>query len=82
MVVVQWNASGLIPDILWGGDHKLSLRIERIHSTEKRRFLFVQNYVRTLNKLKYQVYQNFGIKLFHRIQGFADVAGVANVAGA
>jgi len=82
-IVVQWNASGLIRYVLWGGrDHVLSLGIERIYSTAKRGFLLVQHYVRTLDELRYDVRLDSGMKRFARIQGVANVGGVANVAGA
>jgi hypothetical protein len=35
-----------------GGDHVLSLGIERIYSPAKRGFLLVQHYVRTLDELR------------------------------
>jgi len=81
VVVVQWNASGLIRYVLWG-DHILSLGIERIFSPAKRGFLLVQHYVRTLDKLRYDVRLDSGMKRFNRIQGVTNVGGVANVAGA
>ena len=81
-IVVQWNASGLKRYVLWGGDHVLSLGIERIYSTAKRGFLLVQHYVRTLDELRYDVRLDSGMKRFDRIQGVANVGGVANVAGA
>jgi hypothetical protein len=65
-----------------GGDHILSLGIERIFSPAKRGFLLVQHYVRTLDKLRYDVRLDSGMKRFDRIQGVANVGGVANVAGA
>jgi len=65
-----------------GGDHVLSLGIERIYSTAKRGFLLVQHYVRTLDELRYDVRLDSGMKRFDRIQGVANVGGVANVAGA
>ena len=65
-----------------GGDHILSLGIERIFSPAKRGFLLVQHYVRTLDELRYDVRQDSGIKRFDRIQGVAKVGGVPNVAGA
>ena len=75
-IVVQWNASGLIRYVLWGGgDHVLSLGIERIYSTAKRGFLLVQHYVRTLDELRYDVRLDSGMKRFDRIQGVANVAG-------
>jgi len=81
--VVQWNASGLILYVLWGvGDHVLSLVIERIYSTAKMRFLLVQHHVRTLDEVRYDVGLDSGMKRFDRIQGVANVGGVANVAGA
>jgi len=64
------------------GDHVLSRSIERIHSTPKRGFLLVQHYVRTLDELRYDVRLDCGLKRFDRIQGVANVGGVANVAGA
>jgi len=65
-----------------GGDHVLPLGIERIYSTAKRGFLLVQHYVRTLDELRYDVHLDSGMKMFDRIQGVANVGGVANVAGA
>jgi hypothetical protein len=65
-----------------GRDHVLSLGIERIYSTAKRGFLLVQHYVRTLDELRYDVRLDSGMKRFDRIQGVANVGGVANVAGA
>ena len=64
------------------GNHILSLGIERIYSTAKRGFLLVQHYVRTLAELRYDVRLDSGMKRFDRIQGVANVGGVANVAGA
>ena len=64
-----------------GGDHILSLGIERIFSPAKKGFLLVQHYVRTLDKLRYDVLLDSGMKRFHRIQGVANVGRVANVAG-
>ena len=81
MVVVQWNASGLIRYVFWG-DHILSLSIERIFSPPKRGFLLVQHYVHTLDKLRYDVRLDSGMKRFDQIQGDANLGGVANVAGA
>jgi len=63
-------------------DHVLSLCIERILSTAKRGFLFVQHYVRILDELRYDVRLDSGMKRFDRIQGVANVGGVANVARA
>ena len=65
-----------------GGDHILSLGIERIFSSAKRGFLLVQHYVRTLDKLRYDVRLDSGMKRFDRIQGIANVEGIANVTGA
>ena len=65
-----------------GGDHILSLGIERIFSPAKRGFLLVQHYVRTLDKLRYDVRLDTSMKRFDRIQGVANVEGIANVAGA
>jgi len=65
-----------------GGDHVLSLGIERIDSTAKRGFLLVQHYVRTLDELRYDVRLESGMKRLDRIQGVANVGGLANVAGA
>jgi len=72
-IVVQWNASGLICYVLWegGGDHVLSLGIERIYSTAKRGFLLVQHYVRTLDELTDDVRLASGMNRFDRIQGVA-----------
>jgi len=67
---------------LVGWDHILSLGIERIFSPAKRGFLLVQHYVRTLDKLRYDVRLDSGIARFDRIQGVANVGGVANVVGA
>jgi len=64
-----------------GGDHVLSLGIERIYSTGKRGFLLVQHYVRTLDELRYDVRLDSGMKRFDQIQRVANVGGVANVAG-
>jgi len=66
---------------VWG-DHILSLAIERIFSPAKRGFLLVQYYVRTLDKLRYNVRLDSNMKRFDRIQGVANVGGVANIAGA
>jgi len=63
-----------------GGDHILSLGIERIFSPAKRGFLLVQHYVCTLDKLRYDVHLDSGMKRFDRIQVIANVGGVANVA--
>ena len=65
-----------------GGDHVLSLSIERIYSTAKRGFLLVQHYVRTPDELRYDVRLDSGMKRFDRIQGVDNVGGVANVTGA
>jgi len=65
-----------------GGDHVLSLGIERIYSTAKRGFLLVQHYGRTLDELRYDIRLDSGMKRLDRIQGVANVGGVANVAGA
>jgi len=65
-----------------GGDHVLSLGIERIYSTAKRGFLLVQHYIRTLDELRYDVRLDFGMKRFDRIQGVANVGGFAKVPGA
>jgi len=65
---VQWNASGLIGYVFWGGRgceiHVPSLDIERIYSTAKRCFLLVQHYVRTLDELRYDVRLRSGMKRF------------------
>jgi len=65
---VQWNASGLIRYVFWGGPggeiHVLSLGIERIYSTAKRCFLLVQHYFRTLDELRYDVRLRSGMKRF------------------
>jgi len=65
---VQWNTSGLIRDVFWGGRgdeiHVLSLGIERIYSTAKRCFLLVQHYVLTLDELRYDVRLRSGMKRF------------------
>jgi len=65
---VQWNASGLIRYVFWGRRgceiHVLSLGIERIYSTAKRCFLLVQDYVRTLDELRYDVRLRSGMKRF------------------
>jgi len=66
-IVVQWNASGHIRYVLWGGgggDHVQSLGIERIYSTAKRGFLLVQHYVRTLDDLRYDLRLDSGMKRF------------------
>jgi len=69
--------------LVWGGgDHVLSLGLERIYSTAKRGFLLVQHYVQTLDELRYDVRLNSDMKRFDPIQGVANVGGVANVAGA
>jgi len=82
-IVVQCNASGLIRYVLWGGgDHVLSLGIERIYSTAKRGVLLVEHYVGTLDQLRYDIRLDSGMKRYHRIQGVANIGGVANVAGA
>ena len=65
-----------------GGNHVLSLSIERIYSTAKSGFLLVHHYVRTLNQLRYDVRLDSGMKTFYQIEGVANVGGVANVAGA
>jgi len=65
-----------------GGDHLLSLCIERIFSPGKRGFLLVQHYVRTMDKLRYDVRLDSGMKRLDRTQAVANVGGVANVAGA
>ena len=69
---------------MWGGggDHVLSLGIERIYSTAKRGFQLVQHYVRTLDELRYDDGLDSGMKRFDRIQGVANVGGVANMGGA
>jgi len=68
VVVVQWNASGLIRYVFWerrGCEiHVLSLGIERIYSTAQRCFLLVQYYVRTLDELRYDVRLRSGMKRF------------------
>jgi len=65
---VQWNASGLIRYVFWGGRggeiQVLSLGIERIYSTAKRCILLVQHYVRTLDELRYDVRLRSGMKRF------------------
>jgi len=66
-------------NIVGGGDHVLSLGIERISSSGKRRFLLVQHYVRTLDELRYDVGVDSGMKRFDRIQAVVNVGGVANV---
>ena len=48
-----------------GGDHVISLGIERIYSTAKKGFLLVQHYVPTLDKLRYDVRLDSGMKRFH-----------------
>ena len=65
-----------------GGDHVLSLGMERIYSTAKTGFLLVQHYVRTLDKLRYDVHMDSGMKRFDPIEGVANIGGVAIVAGA
>jgi len=67
---------------LVGGDHILSLGIERIFSPANRGFLLVQHYVRTLDKLRYDVHLDSGMKRFDRIHGVANGGAVANVASA
>ena len=47
-----------------GGDHIVSLGIESIFSPAKRGFLLVQHYVRTLDKLRYDVRLDCGMKRF------------------
>jgi len=68
VVVVQWNASGVIRYVFWGGRgceiHVLSSGIERIYSTAKTCFLLVQHYVRTLDELRYDVRLRSGMKRF------------------
>jgi len=68
VVVVQWNASGLIRYVCWGEQgceiHVLSRDIERIYSTAKRCLLLVQHYVRTLDQLRYDVRLRSGMKRF------------------
>jgi len=82
-IVVQWNPSGFIRFVLWGGgNHVLSLGIERIYSTAKRGFLIAQHYVRNLDELRYDVRRDSGLKRFDQIQGVANVGGIVNVAGA
>jgi len=61
MVVVVWSASGLIRWVL-SGDHTLSLVIERIYSPAKRGVVRVQHCVCTLDKLRYDVLMNSGMK--------------------
>ena len=65
---MQWNASGLIRYVFWGGQgceiQVLSLGIERIYSTAKRGFLLVQHYVCTLDELRYDVRLHSGMKRF------------------
>ena len=51
-----------------GGDHVLSLGIERIYSTAKRGFLLVQHYVRTLDELRHDVRLDSGMKRVDRIR--------------
>jgi len=63
-------------------DHILSLGIARIFSPAKRGFLLVQPYVRTLDKLRYDVRLDSGMKRVDRIQGVANGGCHANVAGA
>jgi len=65
-----------------GGNHLLSLGIERIYSTAKRGFLLVQHYVRTLDELSHDVHLDSGMKRFDQIQDVSNVGCVANVAGA
>ena len=48
-----------------GGDQLLSLSIDRIYSTAKKGFLLVQHYVPTLDKLRYDVRLDSGMKRFH-----------------
>jgi len=65
---VQWNASGLIRYVFWGGRgfeiHVLSLGIERIYSTAKRFFVLLQHYVRTMDELRHNVRLRSGMKRF------------------
>ena len=68
--------------LVGGGDHVLSLGIERLYSTAKRGFLLVQYYVQTLDELRDDVGLDSGMKRFDRIQVVGNVGGVANVAGA
>jgi len=67
---------------LVGGDHILSLGIERIFSPAKRGFLLPQDYVCTLDKPRYDVCLYSGMKRFNAIQVVANVGGVANLPGA
>jgi len=67
---------------LVGGDHILSLGIERMFSPAKSGFLLVQHYVRTLDKLRYDVRRDSGLKRFDRIQDVANVGAVTTVTGA
>ena len=80
--MVQWKASGLIRYVLWGGDHVLSLGIERIYSTSTRGFLLVQHDVCILDERRYEVRLDSGMKRFDRIQGVGKVGGIANIARA
>jgi len=50
------------------GNHVLSLGIERIYSTAKRGFLLVQNYVGTLDELRYDVRLDSSMKRFDKIR--------------
>jgi len=61
-----------------GGDHILLLGSERIFSPATRGFLLVQHYVRTLDKLTYDVCLDSGMKRFDRIQGVDNGGGIAN----
>ena len=65
-----------------GGNDILSRGIETIFWPAKRGFLLVQHYVCTLDKLSYDVGLDSGMKRFNRIQGVANVEGIANVAEA
>jgi len=54
-------------------DHVLSIGIERIYLSAKRGFLLVQHYVRTLDKLRYDIRLDSGMKRYDQIYGVANV---------
>jgi len=60
--------SYMLCDVGGGGNHVLSLGIERIYSTGKRGFLNVEHYVRTLDELRCDVRLDSVMKRFDRIQ--------------
>jgi len=59
---------------LVGGDHILSLGIERIYLLGTSGFQLVQHCVCALDKLRYDVYVDSGMNRFDGRQGAANVA--------